>query len=206
MNGILSAMCPKSREDCAKIRENTKGCLLDAALKIFAKDGYNGSSMAQIAKEANVSKGLAYHYFKSKEEILVTLAGQRLQEWLPLTTGLESISDPMKRLIFLIEFVLGELTEKLEILRFFNALYLTKEGVRAIEKAMKKYPFERQFKAERQLFIDLGYTEPDLEATFLRSTLQGICLEYMLGPKDYPLEEIKQKLIERYEIQTVQRT
>jgi AcrR family transcriptional regulator len=164
---------------------------------VFARQGYHSSSMALIAKEAKVSKGLTYHYFVSKEALLVTLVEHRLHEWLPLVDGLESIPNPKKRFRFLVEFVLDELVEQTDKLRFYNSLYLSQDGVRAIEQGMKKYQdqFERLFRAERKLYADLGYSDPDMEATYVRSLLQGICLEYMLSPQDYPLENMKKRVL-----------
>ena len=43
--------------------------ILAAAFKLFSKKGYYPTSMDDITKEAGVSKGLIYTYFKSKEEI-----------------------------------------------------------------------------------------------------------------------------------------
>lgn len=194
-------MSPKSAELFALERESSIARLLKAAVKVFTAKGYHAGSMAQIAKAAKISKGLAYHYFDSKEALLVALAEQRIQEMLPLVRGLETIQDPKKRLFFLVDFVLKELVENTEKLRFFNSLYLNADGVRAIEKAMKKYPgqFERIFQAERALYSDLGFPDPDIEAMFLRSLLQGMSLEYMLAPKDYPLEHIRNKLLARYQ-------
>jgi TetR/AcrR family transcriptional repressor of mexJK operon len=40
--------------------------ILDGAGRIFARDGYEGASMAQIAREVGVSKGTLYNYFPSK--------------------------------------------------------------------------------------------------------------------------------------------
>ncbi len=193
-------MSPKSHKQFALERKVSIARLLEAAIKIFSKNGYHAGSMAQIAKAAKVSKGLAYHYFESKEAILIALAEIRLQDALPLVQGLESIEDPKKRLSFLVDFVLLELIEHTEKLRFYNSLYLNADGVRAIEKAMEKYrdQFERLFQAEKKLYSDLGFPDPEMEATFLRSLLQGISLEYMLGPKDYPLEQMKAKLLARY--------
>ena len=51
---------------------------------------------------------------------------------------------------------------------------------------------------EWQLFLELGFSDPDMEATYMRSLLQGISLEYMLGPSDYPLEEIRKRVLSRY--------
>ena len=70
---------------------DTKRSLLKAALKVFAANGYHGSSVADIAKEAHVSKALFYHYFDSKSDLLVIFAKQRLEEWTPLVENLEAI-------------------------------------------------------------------------------------------------------------------
>ncbi len=58
---------------------DTKESLLRAALKVFATNGYHGSSVSDIAKEAKVSKALFYHYFDSKNDLLVIFAKQRLE-------------------------------------------------------------------------------------------------------------------------------
>ncbi|HEV8051746.1 MAG TPA: helix-turn-helix domain-containing protein [Parachlamydiaceae bacterium] len=193
-------MCPRKREDNEKIREQTSIRLLEGALKVFAKNGYHASSMSEIAKEAGVSKGLAYHYFSSKEDLLVSIAEQRLQEYLPLFKGLNEIIDAEERLNFLVNFVFGEIEKKTDELRFYNALYLHADGVRAIGQAMKKYQvqFDQQSLEEEKLLRDLGFTNPELEAIYFRSILQGISLEYMLNPKDYPLKQMKEMLISRY--------
>ena len=44
-----------------------------AALKVFAQNGLIGTKMSMIAKEAHISDGLSYRYFKSKDEILAEL-------------------------------------------------------------------------------------------------------------------------------------
>ena len=195
-------MCPRKSEDNEKIREKTSIRLLQGALTVFAKHGYHASSMSEIAKEAGVSKGLAYHYFSSKEDLLVSIAEQRLQQYLPLLKGLNEIVDAGERLSFLINFVSDELVEKTDELRFYNALYLHADGARAISKAMEKYraQFDQQFLAEEKLLKDLGFANPELEAVFLRSTIQGISLEYILSPKDYPLQQMKEMFISRYRI------
>lgn len=43
--------------------------ILDAAIKLFVEKGYEQTSMLEISKSINVSQGLCYRYFKSKEEI-----------------------------------------------------------------------------------------------------------------------------------------
>ena len=47
--------------------------ILDAATKIFAEKGYEGSRTSDIAKEANVAEGTIFRYFKTKKDLLVGL-------------------------------------------------------------------------------------------------------------------------------------
>jgi len=47
--------------------------ILDAAVKVFAKNGFHASRVGDIAEEAGIAYGLVYHYFKSKEELLETI-------------------------------------------------------------------------------------------------------------------------------------
>jgi TetR/AcrR family fatty acid metabolism transcriptional regulator len=47
---------------------------LRAAIDVFARKGYHGCRIADVAREAGVAYGLVYHYFKNKDELLETVA------------------------------------------------------------------------------------------------------------------------------------
>ena len=51
--------------------------ILDAAVRVFARQGFHTCRVADIADEARVAYGLVYHYFSSKEQILDTLFLER---------------------------------------------------------------------------------------------------------------------------------
>jgi AcrR family transcriptional regulator len=51
--------------------------ILDAAVRVFARQGFHTCRVADIADEAGVAYGLVYHYFSSKEAILDTLFAER---------------------------------------------------------------------------------------------------------------------------------
>jgi len=58
----------------------TKYQILDAAEKLFADKGFDGTGIMEIAKEADVPKSLIYYYFKSKDEILKELINRLIQD------------------------------------------------------------------------------------------------------------------------------
>ncbi|HEU4657024.1 MAG TPA: TetR/AcrR family transcriptional regulator [Capillimicrobium sp.] len=51
--------------------------ILDAAVKVFARQGFHACRVSDIADEAGVAYGLVYHYFSSKDEILDTVFLER---------------------------------------------------------------------------------------------------------------------------------
>ena len=51
--------------------------ILDAAVRVFARQGYHATRVADIADEAGVAYGLVYHYFRSKEAVMTELFTER---------------------------------------------------------------------------------------------------------------------------------
>jgi TetR/AcrR family fatty acid metabolism transcriptional regulator len=52
--------------------------ILDAAVRVFAKEGFYGAKVAQIAQAAGVADGTIYLYFKSKDDLLISLFEDRM--------------------------------------------------------------------------------------------------------------------------------
>ncbi len=68
---------------------DAKKRILQAAVKVFAANSFEGSRVEEIAKEANVPKSLIYYHFESKEQILQVL----LQDFITEYTGLLQIAE-----------------------------------------------------------------------------------------------------------------
>jgi TetR/AcrR family transcriptional repressor of bet genes len=83
--------------------------ITEAFIKVMARRGYDGASIAEIAKAASLTSGLVHYHFKSKQEILLTA----LQEIVArhnrnLETRLGSAAgDPITEIEVFIDFHLG---------------------------------------------------------------------------------------------------
>lgn len=66
----------------AKDHDDKRAGLMETAARIFADDGYDRTSMAQLATECGVSKALIYHYYASKEALLFDIIDTHLGELL----------------------------------------------------------------------------------------------------------------------------
>lgn len=65
--------------------ERTRQRLLDAAGRCFAQGGFAKTTVEEIARTAGVSKGLVYHHFRSKDEVLRAVLERTLEQWAELT-------------------------------------------------------------------------------------------------------------------------
>lgn len=72
--------------------------LIDAALIVFARDGFEAASINEIAREAGVANGTFYTHFKSKEEISAIAVGKVLAETAKeISRELDTIQDAAER-------------------------------------------------------------------------------------------------------------
>ena len=71
-------------------RENKKGLILKSAERVFARRGFRGARLAEIADEANLPKTNILYYFESKEQIYRAVCQDVLDVWL---NALGDISD-----------------------------------------------------------------------------------------------------------------
>jgi AcrR family transcriptional regulator len=76
--------------------------ILDAAIRVFAREGFHRCRVSDIANEANVAYGLVYHYFRSKEEVLNTLFTERWKLLLDLIEAVEKEDLPVRDKLYAI--------------------------------------------------------------------------------------------------------
>jgi len=69
---------PRGTFDRSERRARTRAALLDAAARVYARDGFDGATLDQVAEEAGFTKGAVYDHFGSKENLLVALLDEHL--------------------------------------------------------------------------------------------------------------------------------
>jgi TetR/AcrR family fatty acid metabolism transcriptional regulator len=78
--------------------------IIDAAIRVFARAGYYNSRVSDIAREAGIASGTIYLYFKTKDEILVTLFREKMTEWVAhVRREIAGVTDPVAKIRRLVE-------------------------------------------------------------------------------------------------------
>jgi TetR/AcrR family transcriptional regulator len=91
----MEAVKPKRR---TRIQTEKREIILEAALEVFSQHGFRGATIDQIADAAGMSKPNLLYYFRSKEDMHVTLMQRLLETWLAPLRELDDIGDPMTEL------------------------------------------------------------------------------------------------------------
>ena len=72
---------PRRREPRSKRSAETRDRILAAATEVFARSGFHGARVADIAEQAGIAYGLVYHYFRNKDDILGAIFSERWTQY-----------------------------------------------------------------------------------------------------------------------------
>jgi TetR/AcrR family transcriptional regulator, fatty acid metabolism regulator protein len=80
----------------ARMPVDKRRIILDAAVRVFARQGFHTCRVSDIADEAGVAYGLVYHYFQSKDEVLDTLFLDRWDVLLEAIREVDASEEPAR--------------------------------------------------------------------------------------------------------------
>jgi TetR/AcrR family fatty acid metabolism transcriptional regulator len=178
-----------SRNGAAGKRE----AILRAATRVFARNGYFNSKVADIAREADVADGTVYLYFKSKEEILHSIFDQSMAEAIAAgKTLIEKLSDPGEKLRRIAALHLERLGADRELAVVFQV------ELRGSTKFMQEFSaagFAEYLGLLRQTFAEgqrSGVFRKDLNAKLVSKILFGaldeMATNWIISKRNYKLE------------------
>ncbi len=83
----------------SRIQLRNRKRILEAALEVFSRHGYRGSTLDLIADEAGLSKPNILYYFDGKEDIHVTLLNQLMETWLDPLEAMNADGQPLEEIM-----------------------------------------------------------------------------------------------------------
>ena len=169
--------------------------ILIASIELFIKKGYASTKTSEISKSINISEGLLFHYFKTKEillETLVDIALQKSDTW----SGLENL-DPITYFEKVAESVLRCLKEDEMGSKFFILVAQLKQS-EGIPKHIYEKVKSREQDADKiaeiikrgQQMGTIRQGNPYALTYLFSNTLQAIAVQYALHSK-MPFPEVE---------------
>lgn len=189
---------PRTKAQYETIRKESRQKILDAALEVFAKQGYHSSTVDAIAKTAGISKGLMYNYFKSKEDVLQELMIGMMEalmcEYMPLKPNEKFTRDDIIQFINVgIDLVL----EKPYYWKLYFSVALQPDVMSIVFTKMMEMG-QPYMIAMIEYFKEKGVENPEVMMRYFSAVMDGIQFHCMLDPKTFPAEEVKKLLIKQF--------
>ena len=188
---------PRTKEQFEEIRRNTRYSILQNALELFAERGFKGTSISDIAKAAGVSKGLAYNYFKSKNDLMLAVFGLLEEEIGSMLIGIEKIDDPYEKLKMIINMTVKNLKEEEKFWRLYMSFAFQPEVQDVAGKFMGEF-LSQVFKELERIFKKIGIPNAKEESKTFGAILDGMGFHYIFDKEKYPLEKMRKYLIKKY--------
>lgn len=166
--------------------------ILNAALTLFAQDGYKSTSTSKVAKHAGVSEGLIFRHFKNKEGLLQAIILEGEERAKLLFAEIIAEKDP-KAVIRKVLEIPQKMTKSIESSNFWKLQYKIKWELEDYnEKKM-----EPLLTALSEAFKKLDHPYPENEASRFLLEMDGLATRYYLQ-KSFKLEETLLYLKKRY--------
>ncbi len=187
-------------------KEQKRRSIVEASLRVFARNGYEATRTIDIAQEAGIGKGTIYEYFRSKEEIIEAIFAylffnyqQQLQELAQESKPpIEAILESFKRMM-------EEADEYADLIPVYFQLWSSKSISErlGIDRQMSDW-FERLSNAYTDIIVkgqETGEIDTKIDAPALSRTLvgaiDGIILHYCLFHPPKSFFQRQQKELER---------
>jgi AcrR family transcriptional regulator len=179
-------------------RENSRAKIVETALELFARNGYDRTPISMIAREAGVAQGLMYRYFSSKEALLSDIIKQSIVD-LQTSFDVNTSASPIEKL----EEYLTNVVNTMKKNRHFWSLFYALRSQSFLQELLANELVEFQKNIIKTLEAFFDPRDPEIqhnEALLLFSIVDGVCTSYVFASEamPYPIEEIKECILNKY--------
>jgi AcrR family transcriptional regulator len=189
-------MSPRNQSKNQEIRQETMRKISEAAFSLIARQGFESTSIAQIAKEAGVSKGLLYNYYESKEALMEKLILDAMSQGDEVIGSIFS-ENPAVTMENLIKWFFKEMRERSDQWRLITEVTLKLDKYKFVHDIVVT-KMQGYISLIQQLLAQMGYEDPEGEARLLAALFDGIGMQALVIREDYPLDELEKIMINKF--------
>jgi AcrR family transcriptional regulator len=174
-----------------------------AAYEIIAKNGYENITVQDIADHAGFSKGIVYYYFKSKDDVMVSLFNSIIGV---IDNRFAEVRrenpDPRQQLENVIRISLDIINEHIEFYRVIMVFWTHvhhKQFMREINAKLFSH-WRREIEKILKLGVDRGVFTPGLAVSLTASAIiarvLGVSLQYIFDPSAFDLGVMRERVVQ----------
>ncbi|MFA7229188.1 MAG: TetR/AcrR family transcriptional regulator [Melioribacteraceae bacterium] len=184
-----------------RTKEGDKGKdILEAAIKVFASEGYHRAKISKIAELANVATGSVYQYYNNKEDILLNIFDSL---WRNLYIELKSLAEnnvltPHEQIDAMIDLVFDSFNENPPLALVFvsEQHHLARNNKEGFTDYYEKFlgVGEKIFKNGLRDGSFSGNVDMKIFRFYILGALRNLLTQWAHDPKSFPLNKIRQNV------------
>ena len=165
------------KKDKADIRKHE---ILEHFQVVLAEQGFEGASIAKIAKKMDVHPSLLIHYFSTKEDMILELVDFILEQYETMALKkMKEMNNPKKRLTMLLDTIFGvDWISLVDSSSFYACYYLSFRNAEVKDRLAKLYKrFKEYLVNEINMCINEGLineSDPEKDADLIISLVEGL--------------------------------
>ena len=186
---------------------NKHELIINAAIKVFARDGLEKGKIADIANEAGIGKGTVYEYFRSKEDIFKVIEQSMFSE---IATEFKSIKSsplsPKEKILHIMNWPLNMSMEMGDTMLIITELWAqASRGHYHGTTSSQLVDFYEEYKIEIEHILEEGIDAGEFRnmnkegvSTMLMAFLDGLGLQIIIMKNPKVFHKIKSEAIESF--------
>jgi AcrR family transcriptional regulator len=180
---------PRTQEANEALRQKSRDRILKAAVRLFSRRGFGGTTVRAIADEAGVALGLMYAHFESKEAVLAALMDASVLDVARTLDVAEKEPTARGFVAALLNAAVPLLDTHRDAWRLSYALRHQPEVLTSLAAPMKRFSAATLDRLRRALEAR-GVAHPEVEAAVLFALVDGISQQYVMVPRGYPIDAV----------------
>lgn len=166
---------------------------METALELFAENGFHATSISQIAKKANISKGLTYNYFESKNDILNELVDEGFHEIYDMLDPNHDGVLTEDEFIGFIENTFDTVKRNHKHWKLFFTLMIQPAVSNSFSERYSE-TFDPIFKIMYEYIESKGSDDPEGDLMAISAMIEGAFLYVIVAPEIFPIDVMKNKI------------
>lgn len=186
---------PRTPEQFEEIRSEKRRLIMDIALELFANQGYTSTSISQIAQKADISKGLIYNYFTSKEVLLNNIINELANEINNMINpdhDEEITADEVRQFI---DVYFSMLKNRREQLKLYFQLSMQPQVLGLMIGDKANPAIYRQQELLYSFLLKQTTVDPTITLVNISSLIKGFSMQYVFAP-----EKFSDEFMEKYKL------
>jgi AcrR family transcriptional regulator len=180
---------PRTSEANDALRQKSRDRILKAAVRLFARRGFGGTTVRAMAEEAGVALGLLYAHFESKEAVLAALMDASLLDVAHTLDAAERQPTAAGFVAALLRSAVPLLDPHRDAWRLSYALRHQPEVLTSLAAPVKKFS-AATLERLGQALAARGVPNAPIEAAVLFALVDGISQQYVMVPRGYPIDAV----------------